>query len=179
METGKRDRGIADLDKQAASVRPVVPGDVPALKGLIDAAGLFPSDMLDDMLQPYFGQGPAGAQFWLTNGGGGPVMVAYYAPERMTDGTWNLYLIAVHPQHQGRGHGAALLREVEAALARRGERVLLVETSGLPEFSRTRAFYLGNGYAEEARIRDFYQAGEDKIIFRKALGSSIPDDAAR
>lgn len=156
-------------------VRPVVQGDVPALKTLINATGLFPSDMLDDMLVPYFEQGHAGSQFWLTDDEGGSVVVAYYAPERMTEGTWNLYLIAVHPEHQGRGRGSALLREVEAALAVRGERVLLIETSGLPEFYRTRAFYPGNGYAEEARIRDFYQAGEDKVIFRKLLGVVAAD----
>lgn len=28
---------------------------------------------------------------------------------------------------------------------------------------------LQNGYDEEARIRDFYGAGDDKIIFRKSL----------
>ena len=87
----------------------------------------------------------------------------------MTSGTWNLYLIAVHPEHQGRGVGAALVRHIEHALAERGERVLLVETSGLPEFERTRAFYLANGYDEEARIREFYAAGEDKVVFRKVL----------
>lgn len=169
METVKRDRDAARLPRQAVSVRPVVPGDVPALKALVDATGLFPSHMLDDMLAPYFEQGSAGPQVWLTDDEGGPVAVAYYAPERMTEGTWNLYLIAVHPEHQSRGRGSALLLHVEAALAARGERVLLVETSGLPEFERTRAFYTSNGYGEEARIRDFYQAGEDKVIFRKAL----------
>ena len=152
-----------------------MPSDVPALKALIDATGLFPADMLDDMLAPYFKQEPGGTQSWLIHDEGGPVAVAYYAPERMTEGTWNLYLIAVHPRHQARGRGAALLRQVEAALARCGERVLLVETSGLPEFDRTRAFYLSNGYAEEARIRDFYQAGEDKVIFRKVLDASASD----
>lgn len=95
--------------------------------------------------------------------------VAYAAPERMTAGTWNLYLIAVHPWHQGRGRGTALLRHVERALAMRGTRVLLVETSGLPAFARTRAFYRTNGYVEEARIREFYAAGEDKVVFREAL----------
>jgi RimJ/RimL family protein N-acetyltransferase len=54
-------------------------------------------------------------------------------------------------------------------LAARGERILLVETSGLPEFERTRAFYAKHGYEEEARIREFYRAGEDKVVFRKAL----------
>ena len=51
----------------------------------------------------------------------------------------------------------------------RGERVLLIETSGLGSFERTRDFYRTQGYDDEARIREFYGAGDDKIIFRKAL----------
>lgn len=151
-------------------IRPATPGDTAALKAVIDATGLFPSDMLDGMMAGYFG-GDAGDDFWLTDDDGGPVGVGYYAPERMTQGTWNLYLIAVHPDRQGQGRGAALLRHVERALAARGGRVLLVETSGLPSFERARAFYRKCGYEEEARIRDFYQAGEDKVIFRKALAA--------
>ncbi|MGG6268636.1 hypothetical protein ACQ4M3_37730 [Leptolyngbya sp. AN03gr2] len=45
----------------------------------------------------------------------------------------------------------------------------LVETSGTDDFEYVRAFYRKNGYDEEARIREFYCAGADKIIFRKAL----------
>lgn len=159
-------------NSENATTRPVTRGDVSDLKLLIDATGLFPSDMLDDMLAPYFMQGPDGTQSWLVDDDGGLAGVAYYAPERMTEGTWNLYLIAVHPMRQGKGRGSALLRKVEARLAARGERVLLVETSGLPEFEQTRAFYRNNGYDEEARIRDFYRAGEDKVVFRKALAVS-------
>lgn len=176
METDKAELDADASPSRAGSIRAVVPGDVPALKALIDATALFPSHMLDDMLASYFEQGSTGLQAWLTDDEGGPASVAYYAPERMTDGTWNLYLIAVHPQRQGGGRGSALLRHVEATLAMRGERVLLIETSGLPEFERTRAFYRGNGYGEEARIRDFYQSGEDKVIFRKALGAFSKDD---
>ncbi|HLM44432.1 MAG TPA: hypothetical protein VK458_11225, partial [Myxococcaceae bacterium] len=61
-----------------------------ALKAVIDASGLFPSDMLDGMMAGYF-SGEASNDFWLTDDDGGPVAVAYYAPERMTSGTWNLY----------------------------------------------------------------------------------------
>ncbi len=53
----------------------------------------------------------------------------------------------------------------------RGGRMLLVETSGLPDFERTRAFYRKCGYEEEARIRDFYAAGDDKVVFRKVLNA--------
>ena len=145
------------------------------LKAVIDATGLFPSEMLDDMAAPYF-NGEAPDDFWLTAyTSKQPVAVAYCAPERMTQGTWNLLLIAVHPNQQRQGVGAALMHHVEAVLEARGERILLVETSGLPAFAGTRAFYQHIGYVEEARIREYYQAGDDKIIFRKAL--ALPSSA--
>ena len=152
------------------TIRPVVRDDAAALRAVVDATGLFPGELLDGMLVGYLAR-QAGDDLWLTVDDGGPVAVAYVAPERMTVGTWNLYLIAVHPERQGRGLGTALLAHVERALAARGARVLLVETSGLPAFARTRAFYGAHGYDEEARIREFYDAGEDKVVFRKALGA--------
>jgi hypothetical protein len=54
-------------------------------------------------------------------------------------------------------------------LTERGERVLLVETAGTDDFDYVRSFYRQNSYEEEARIREFYTAGVDKIVFRKAL----------
>ena len=62
-----------------------------------------------------------------------------------------------------------MLNHVEKTLTEKGERLLLVETSGLPNFEMTRKFYRKQGYEEEAKIRDYYKAGDDKIIFRKAL----------
>jgi ribosomal protein S18 acetylase RimI-like enzyme len=159
---------MIDATPAPGTIRAVLPDDTAALKLLIDRLGLFPSAMLDNMIAGYLG-GDLSNGFWLAYDDGGPVGVAYCAPERMTDGTWNLYLIAVDPDRQGQGCGTALLRHVEQALAVRGERLLLVETSGLPDFERARAFYRNCGYDEEARIRGFYQAGEDKVVFRKAL----------
>jgi ribosomal protein S18 acetylase RimI-like enzyme len=151
-----------------STIRPVTAADLPALRAVIDATGLFPSELLDGMAAPHLA-GEAPDEIWLTADSGAPQAIAYCAPERMTSGTWNLYLIAVHPDRQGQGHGAAVLRHLEGLLAARGGRVLLVETSGLPDFARTRGFYLTRGFEQEARIRDFYAAGEDKLVFRKAL----------
>lgn len=111
----------------------------------------------------------AGNEIWLIDDRDALLSIAYCAPERMAEGMWNLYLIAVHPDRQGQGRGGNLLAEVERALVDKGARLLLVETSGLPEFERTRAFYLKNGYVAEATVREFYKSGEDKIIFRKLL----------
>ena len=149
-------------------IRDMVERDVPALAAVLDATELFPGELLEGMASDFFGGDGAG-DTWLTLEDDGPVALAYYAPERMSEGTWNVLAIAVHPASQGRGHGSALMRHIEQSLAARGERVLLVETSGVPSFERTRAFYRGLGYDEEGRIREFYAAGDDKVIFRKAL----------
>lgn len=151
------------------NIRPVKPNDLNALKIVIDKSGLFPSDMLDDMLAGYFNNAKEN-DFWLTyEEANEPIAIAYYTAEPMTEGTWNVLLIAVHPKQQSKGIGAKIMHHIEQTLSEQGQRVLLVETSGLDAFTRTRAFYLNNGYEQEARIREFYAEGEDKIIFRKAL----------
>ena len=152
-------------------IRPIEPEDISALKTVIDANDLFPPDMLDEMTADYF-QNENNNEFWFTYEDDKPVGIAYCAPEKMTEGTWNLYLIAliaVHPDYKGKGYGTAMVHHVEQVLAEKGERLLLVETSGLKSFAPTRSFYRKCGYEEEARIREFYDAEEDKIVFRKSL----------
>jgi ribosomal protein S18 acetylase RimI-like enzyme len=152
-------------------IRPATPADTAAILDLAVCSGLFPPDATDEVAGVLAGSldGTLGPDHvWVVADDGGPAGVAYYAPERMTVGTWNLYMIAVHRDRQRRGVGAKLVRHVEAALAARGARLLLIETSGLGSFERTRAFYRALGYTEEARIRDFYTTGDDKVVFRKA-----------
>jgi hypothetical protein len=52
--------------------------------------------------------------------------------------------------------------------------VLLIETSGVPDFSGQRAFYTGLSYHEEAHIRDFYESRNDKVVYWKNLHSKNP-----
>ncbi len=77
--------------------------------------------------------------------------------------------IAVLPSRQGSGLGKALVAELEALLRAENHRVLIADTSGSPEFAQTREFYRKNGYAEEARIRDFWDKGDDKVTFWKSV----------
>jgi ribosomal protein S18 acetylase RimI-like enzyme len=170
-------RGIVARILSLTMIRPSTIDDKAALIALAQSSGLFQPDQLEEvreMLAEYFGGNNSNSDhFWITDEDDTdePVGVAYCAPEQMTDGTWNLQLIAVRPDRQGQGRGAALVRYVEDTLTARLARVLLVETSGLESFERTRAFYRKCGYDEEARIRDFYREGEDKIVYRKALAS--------
>ena len=155
-------------DTNIKNIRAIELTDLPALKTVIDANQLFPSTMLDEMTSDYFNHKNSD-DYWFTYDDDKPVAIGYCAPEKMTEGTWNLYLIAVHPDYQGLGYGTSMLNYIEQKLAKRGARLLLVETSGLETFEGTRKFYQKCGYEKEAQIREFYQAGEDKIIFRKLL----------
>ncbi len=152
-------------------IRAIAPNDLDALIALTKVIGFEPHEIneINQILAVHFDNKAGSSDFWLTDDDNGLVGVAYFAPERMTKGTWNLYLIAIHPKYQRQGRGAALLAHVEKILAERGERMLLVETSGLESFEYVRDFYRRCGFEEESRIRDFYRAGDDKIVFRKVL----------
>jgi ribosomal protein S18 acetylase RimI-like enzyme len=86
-----------------------------------------------------------------------------------TRGTYDLYWVAVAPGAQGKGTGRSLMAHAEEEMRKAGGRLCVVETSGLSKYESTRAFYLRIAYHEEARIRDYYQPGDDLVIYTKAL----------
>jgi ribosomal protein S18 acetylase RimI-like enzyme len=94
---------------------------------------------------------------------------ACYGATPGTTGTYDLYWIAVHPEHQGEGGGSRLLDEVERRLNEREARLLVVETSSRTDYESTRRFYERRGYAEHARLSDFYAFGDDRLIYAKRL----------
>jgi ribosomal protein S18 acetylase RimI-like enzyme len=47
--------------------------------------------------------------------------------------------------------------------------VLIVETSSVGRYDQARHFYRKHGFVEEARVRDYYGHGDDKVVFWKSL----------
>ena len=108
----------------------------------------------------------------LENDAGKIAGAAYFGPESHSDRVWNLYFLAVSQNVQGAGIGSALVAWIEANLRTRGTaiaKLLLIETSSVDSFEPTRTFYRKQGYVEEARIREYYGAGDDKVVFWKSL----------
>ena len=97
---------------------------------------------------------------------------ACFGPHPLTQGTYDLYWIAVDPVAQGHGIGHALLARVEAEVQARGGRLLLIETSSTPAYASARRLYETSGYRCEAIIHDFYAPGDDLLIFSKDLGQT-------
>jgi ribosomal protein S18 acetylase RimI-like enzyme len=147
------------------TIRALTRDDLSTARDLITAVDLFPAVLLAEMAEPFLsGQSE---ELWLIAGDG--TGLAYAAPERMTDGTWNLLLLAVHPNAQRQGLARALVHQVEAHLRTQCARLLLVETSDSPAFAGTRQVYPRLGFAQVARIADYYQAGEAKVVFARPL----------
>jgi ribosomal protein S18 acetylase RimI-like enzyme len=94
---------------------------------------------------------------------------ACYGPVPLTEGVYDLYWIVVDPPAQKGGLGRRLLEHVEQDVVKREGRMLLIETSSQETYGPTIRFYERNGYHLEARIRNFYRIGDDKLIFRKEL----------
>ena len=92
---------------------------------------------------------------------------ACYGPTPGTDGTYDLYWIAVHPSAQGTGGGRMLLGEVEDRVVAAGGRMIIVETSSRSDYEGTRRFYDRRGYREGARVREFYAPHDDRVIFTR------------
>lgn len=157
--------------KALLHIRAMVESDLPSVKEIIDNNEMFPSEYLDEMASGYVNQQTEELWFVLEHEKSGVIAVAFCSPERMTEGTWNLLLIAVLKKFQGEGVGSRLITFVEEQLKTLSVRVLLVETSSLPEYKRTREFYPKCGYKQVAIIPEYYDEGDDKVVFLKPLNS--------
>jgi GNAT superfamily N-acetyltransferase len=92
-----------------------------------------------------------------------------YGPTPLTEGTWDIYWMAVARQKQGQGIGSALMKAAEQEIVRAKGRLSMIETSSTPAYEKTRRFHLSQGYEIAARIPDFYAPRDDKLILQKRL----------
>jgi ribosomal protein S18 acetylase RimI-like enzyme len=157
------------------------PNDRARVAELLVSTAVFSPDEIEVALQLFDatveGEGSAGADdaqvpdYEFTGAFDGERLLGYacIGPTPATEGTFDLYWLAVDPAVQGKGIGRTLVQDVERQLRERGARMLLVETSSRPDYSNTRAFYARCGYTEAARIKDFYAPADDRIMLTTRL----------
>jgi GNAT superfamily N-acetyltransferase len=96
---------------------------------------------------------------------------ACFGPIPSRPGSYDLYWIAVAPSMQRHGLGQQLIHEAERRALLQGANDMFIDTSGREQYRPTRAFYERAGYRPHAVVRDFYASGDDKVIYRKRLGT--------
>jgi GNAT superfamily N-acetyltransferase len=92
-----------------------------------------------------------------------------FGPTPLTEGTWDIYWMAVARRKQGQGIGSALLKSAEEEIIKDQGRLSIIETSSTPAYETTRNFHLSHGYEIVARVPDFYAPGDDRLILQKRL----------
>jgi GNAT superfamily N-acetyltransferase len=120
---------------------------------------------------------PGDPRFFVAESDGCVAGYVCYGRVPLSDGVYGVSWIAVDPELQGRGTGRALLAAVESEVARLGGRTILVETGGKPSYAPTRAFYEAAGYAEIARLQDYFRVGDDKVFYARSIGSATRSES--
>jgi len=151
----------------------VMEEDVGRVRSLVASTGFFNAAEVDvavELVTERLTKGVrSGYHFVLAERGSSLVAYACYGPIFGTQGSFDLYWIAVAPEEQGRGMGAQVYARAEAAMRRAGAKHVYADTSSSDRYAGTRGFYQRLGFEEQARLPDFYAQGDGKIVYVKAL----------
>ncbi len=160
--------------KEKLSLRSqVLPEDAEAVRQIVESTGFFypyEAAVAVELVNERLEKGQAsGYEFLFAEERGETVGYACYGATPCTQGSYDLYWIAVHQKRRGRGVGKRLLTACEERIRAQSGRRIYIETSSRPLYEPTRAFYFACGYRLEATLEDFYAPGDSKCIFVKKL----------
>jgi ribosomal protein S18 acetylase RimI-like enzyme len=145
--------------------------DPERIKEIVRSTGFFREDEIHvavDLAKERISKGASsGYEFLFADINGKPVAYSCYGLIPCTLHSYDLYWIATHKDYMNHGIGRALLLETEKAIKKAGGTGIYVETSSRDQYAPTRAFYEKNGYILKARYEDFYDRGDDKVVYVK------------
>lgn len=151
----------------------LVPQDIAAIRRIVESSGFFTAqevevaiELVEDRLEK---KAQSDYQFIIAEADGKMRGYSCYGWIDYTETSYDLYWIAVDETARGEGLGRKLMQETEARIKAAGGTRVYAETSGQPKYAPTQAFYEKCGYFNEARVKDFYRPGDDKLIYTKVL----------
>ncbi|MGE5260813.1 MAG: GNAT family N-acetyltransferase [Actinomycetota bacterium] len=160
----------------------VMAEDVGRVRSLVASTGMFSTSEVDiagELVTERLTKGiRSGYHFVLAERGAALVAYACYGPVEGTQGSFDLFWIAVAPEEQRKGLGAQVYARAEAAMRKSGAKHIYVDTSSSDRYAPTRGFYQQMGFVEEARLPDFYAPGDGKVIYVKDLAGEAVRPAA-
>jgi len=154
-------------------IRQMTRKDKPAVVGMLQNIPEFKPaevDIAEEVIDSYLDNSiRSGYHIFVAEDGSSIAGYICYGPTPLTEGTWDIYWLAVVPDKQSQGIGKALLNFAEDKIKETKGRLSIIETSSKPEYEATRRFHQAQGYKTICRIADFYAPGDDKLVFQKRL----------
>lgn len=156
------------------AIRPMAAADKPAVMRILHRTAEFQPDeviVAEELIDSYLND-PADSGYLILVAETDGKVSGYvcYGLTPLTEGTWDIYWIAVARELQGQGIGRALMTAAEKNISQVSGRLIIIQTSSLPEYEKTRRFYLSSGYQVAAQVADYYAPGDDLVIFQKRMG---------
>ena len=152
-------------------LRAMAADDKPAIMQILRVVPEFMPDeveVAEEVIDSYLDD-PVGSGYHVIIAEVNSIVTGYicYGPTPLTNGTWDLYWMAVAPEKQGLGIGKTLMVSAEEEIKRARGRMAIIETSSKPQYERTRGFHYSRGYKLVCQITDFYAPGDDKLLLQK------------
>lgn len=153
-------------------IRPLQKTDKGPIRDIAISTGNFNDDevacclaMVDDALDPHY----LPANFACYDEDGAVIGFIGYGLDEMTDGTWEIYWVAVRKTSQRKGVGKELMLHAEKEAKKAMARQLVLETSSKQNYAHVRRFYKQLGYRKIAVIPDYFAPGDDKEVYVKRV----------
>lgn len=155
-------------------IRAIGTADREAVRSLIEGTGVFKPYEVDvamelvDIALAKPGQDDY-HPFVLVEEDGTVAAYACFGKNPMTKSTFDLYWLATRADRMGKGYGRKIVAFVEEEVKRHGGKLLVIETSSKESYGATQEFYLKIGCTLAATLPGYYDEGDDKLIYLKAI----------
>lgn len=148
--------------------------DTEAVREIVKSSGFFYPDEVEvavELVRENLDKGPelSGYHFVIAESEEKVLGYTCFGPIPCTKNRYDLYWIAVDNQCRHLGIGKKLIKETEAKIKALGGQKIYIETSSRDQYLATRRFYLACDYQVEALLKEFYDQGDDKVIYLKSL----------
>lgn len=148
-------------------------GDIARIREMVESTGFFYDHEVEiavELIEERLQKGDkSGYYFVFAEVEGVTAAYSCYGPISTTKSSHDLYWIVTHNDFRGLGIGKKLLDETYRHVKAMGGTAVYAETSGREHYLPTQHFYHSAGYILEATLKDFYDKGDDKLIYVKRL----------
>lgn len=151
----------------------VCKNDLASVREIIESTGFFHSYEIDiaiELVEEKLNKGTESTyNFIFAENDGKAIGYTCFGNIPCTLYSYDLYWIAVHNNYRSLGLGKILMDKTEEAIKKIGGKGIYIETSSQEKYKPTQKFYDKCNCELIARFKDFYDDGDDKLVYKKTL----------
>ena len=149
------------------------PDEANAILKITANVGVFNADEVEtvrELLDGYYASPEESGYFFLSYREADQVLgYVCWGPRALSEGGYDLYWICVSKDAQGKGVGAALMKQVEVEALNLNGLWIIIETSSTEHYAPARRLYERSGYQKSMELADFYGSGDALVVYTRRL----------